>query len=176
MSELKIGIRESGPEDLAAIEALYPLVFPEEDLLPLVRTLIREPAGVLSLVAMDGAVLAGHVAFTTCAVAGYPQQVALLGPLAVIPAMQRQGIGSALVQEGLERLHRARVVRVMVLGDPTYYTRFGFAPDTDIAPPYPLPESWWNAWRSLGLGEALPPCSGDLVVPPPWRVATYWGA
>ncbi len=169
-----VDIRDSRASDLAAIERLYPEAFPDEDLLPLVRELLQAGPGVLSLVAVADGVLAGHVAFTSCTVAGRADTVALLGPLAVAPDRQRQGIGGALVRAGLERLEAAGTARVYVLGDPTYYSRFGFTPDGLVAPPYLLPEEWRGAWQSLSLGDGQQP-AGALVVPPLWRQPTLWG-
>jgi hypothetical protein len=45
------------------------------------------------------------------------------------------------------------VGKVLVLGDPAYYGRFGFAKETAIQPPYPLPEAWDGAWQSLVLNQ-----------------------
>lgn len=170
----KIEIRESRPGDVAAIERLYPDAFPDEDLLPLVRELLREGPAVLSLVAMAGEVLAGHVIFTTCGLAGRPDKLALLGPLAVVPARQRQGIGSAILRAGLQRLVKAGTKRVYVLGDPAYYGRFGFEPEDDVTLPYPLPEEWQGAWQSLSLRGDQPPLQGALSVPQPWRRPALW--
>lgn len=172
----KIEIRESAPGDISLIEELYPDAFPDEDLLPLVRELLGEGTGILSLVALAGETLAGHIVFTMCGIAGEPGKAALLGPLAVAPARQRQGIGSALVRAGLQRLESAGVARVCVLGDPAYYGRFGFAPDARITPPYPLPEAWRDAWRSLGLHADDSALSGPLSVPTPWRRPELWSA
>jgi putative acetyltransferase len=156
------------------IEGLYGAAFPDDDLLPLVRELLRETRVVLSLVAMVDEVLAGHVMFTTCSIAEKADRVALLGPLAVAPALQRQGIGSWLVRAGLQRLERADTSRVYVLGDPAWYRRFGFEPDDAVTPPYPLPEEWCGAWQSLSFrnGNSCP--SGKLSVPQPWRRPALW--
>ena len=170
----KVEIRESLPGDLALIEALYPQAFPDEDLLPLVRELLREDAIVLSLVGVADKALAGHVIFTTCGIAGGTEKVALLGPLAVAPARQGQGIGSALVRTGLRRLERAGTSRVYLLGDPAYYGRFGFEPDDKVVPPYPLPEEWQGAWQSLSLRDSEPPLRGRLSLPQPWRQPALW--
>jgi len=169
-----IKIRESLPDDLAAIEQLYPQAFPDEDLLPLVRELLSEQQIVLSLVGMAKGTLAGHVMFTACGVTGSTDTVALLGPLAVTPALQRQGIGSRLVREGLRLSQGAGTQYVCVLGDPAYYGRFGFERDDDIEPPYPLPEEWRSAWQSLSLSgsDRLP--HGKLSLPPPWRKPALW--
>lgn len=170
-----IEIRESAPADRAAIEALYPEVFPQEDLLPLVGTLLREGGSVLSLVALRGVALVGHGVFTMCSIEGSSARAALLGPLAVAPAAQQQGIGSAIVRTGLQRLERDGVVSVFVLGDPAYYRRFGFTPETRVAPPYALPEAWRGAWQSRRLGTMAPPEAGTLCVPRPWREPALWG-
>lgn len=178
MSE-RIEIRESLPGDLASIEMLYPDAFPDEDLLPLVRALLREGPIVLSLAGVVDSSLVGHVIFTTCGVAAGTDNdallgVALLGPLAVAPAWQRQGIGRALVRAGFERLERAGVSQVYVLGDPAYYGRLGFVPETGVLPPYPLPAEWRGAWQAISLGGSEPPLRGRLSVPQPWRQPRLW--
>ncbi len=170
----KLEIRESRPNDVALIEKLYPEAFPDEDLLPVVRALLKEAPTVLSLVAIVDKVLAGHVMFTPCTTGGRDDKVALLAPLAVAPARQRQGIGSAIVNEGLQRLENDGVAHIFVLGDPAYYRRFGFAPDDNVAPPYPLPEEWRGAWQSLSLRSDTPSLSGKLSVPQPWRRQALW--
>ena len=169
-----IDIRDSLPSDVSSIETLYPDAFPDEDLLPVVGELLREEAGVLSLVGVADGALVGHVIFTACGVAGSTEEVSLLAPLAVASARQRQGIGSALVRAGLRRVEYAGVARVYVLGDPAYYGRFGFAPEDAVAPPYPLPEAWRGAWQSIGLRDTARPLQGKLSVPPPWRQPALW--
>jgi putative acetyltransferase len=143
-------------------------------LLSLVRALLDEGTGVLSLVALADGSLAGHVVFTACSVSGATAQVALLAPLAVAPDRQGQDIGSALVRAGLERMCGAGVARALVLGDPAYYGRFGFVPERAIAPPYELPAAWRDAWQSLALDDDTPPLAGTLTVPPPWRHPALW--
>ena len=174
MQEQEIEIREGVPGDLDMIEKLYPDAFPEEDLLPLVRDLLREPATALSLVAFADKALAGHVIFTRCGIAGGNEKVALLGPLAVAPAWQRQGIGSAIVRAGMQMLENVGASHVYVLGDPAYYSRFGFAPEASVAPPYPLPEEWREAWQSKSLHGTMPPVGDTLKVPQPWLQPALW--
>lgn len=169
-------IRESRPDDLEALEALYPSAFPDEDLLPLLRALLEERTAVTSLIGLDGGVLIAHVVFTACNVTGSPDMPALLGPLAVTPGRQRQGIGRAMVQAGFRQLKLDGTTRVFVLGDPGYYGRLGFEPDARVLPPYPLPAEWEGAWQSLTLAENAPPVRGALAVPPPWRQPSLWGA
>ena len=161
-------------ENLSAIELLYPDAFPEEDLLPLVRELLQETAIALSLVGIVESSLAGHGIFTTCGVAGSSANVALLGPLAVASARQRQGLGSAIVKMGMRRLEKAGVTHVYVLGDPAYYGRLGFVPEAHVVPPYQLPAEWSEAWQSMSLGSAAPRPRGRLTVPQPWLDPALW--
>ena len=170
-----VTLRESSPTDWAALEVLYPAAFPDEDLLPFLVELLREDRGVLSLVAVFEQAVVGHIAFTMCGLEGRSEKVALLGPLAVSPQHQRRGIGSSLIREGLGRMRDERVTRVLLLGDPAYYVRFGFAADGAIAPPYPLPSEWQAAWQSLSLQEPDRDLQGTLSVPRPWRQAALWG-
>ena len=164
--ENNIQIRESVPSDWPAIALLYPEAFPDEDLLPLVKDLLGEALDLLSLVATIDSQLVGHVIFTKCGVDGRSGKAALLGPLAVAPAWQRQGIGSALVRADLQRLEDASVSHVYVLGDRDYYGRHGFLPESSLAPPYPLPAEWDGAWQSKSLrGAATPPFPTPPVAP-----------
>lgn len=175
MSGTPARLRPARPEDVAAIERLYRAAFPDEDLVPLVRALLPA-APVLTLVAESDDALVGHIAFTRCGVGEGANDVALLGPLAVAPARQRQGIGGALMRDGLARLGNAGVGHVVVLGDPAYYGRFGFAREDRLMPPYPLPAEWGAAWQSLRLGGSAPTPAATLWVPAPWRQPALWGA
>lgn len=99
----------------------------------------------------------------------------MLAPLGVLSAWQGQGIGSALVQACLTRLPELGASQINLLGDPGYYSRFGFQADGDLAPPYPRPEEWRAAWQVLRLGSDAPVLHGTLRVPVPWRNPVYWG-
>ncbi len=170
----KLEIRESRRDDSAAIESLYPEAFPEEDLLPLVRNLLNDAVVAISLVGTIDTRIVGNAIFTMCGVLENGANAALLGPLAVAPAWQRQGVGSAIVRAGLRRLEDAGVNRVYVLGDPAYYGRRGFLPESLVEPPFPLPAEWDGAWQSRNLGEITAPCAGKLSVPPQWLQPALW--
>ena len=107
----------------------------------------------------------GHVIFTRCGIGEGSNDAALLAPLAVAPDRQRQGIGSAIVQAGLQRLPTIGVDQVYVLGDPAYYGRLGFRPEVGVTPPYPLPAEWQEAWQSINLAPSRPDRQGKLSVP-----------
>lgn len=169
-----LDIRESRLEDVSAIEAFYPEAFPDEDLLPLLRELLSLGPALLSLVGVLGGKPIGHIVFTRCTLPESEHPVALLGPLAIAPAYQRQGIGSALIRAGLIRQREADTAKVCVLGDPAYYGRLGFVPERDITPPYPLPEAWDGAWQSQSLIDPGPPLAGKLNVPEPWQNKALW--
>jgi putative acetyltransferase len=70
----------------------------------------------------------GHIAFSRVSLPGWFG----LGPLAVLPDWQRRGIGAALVEAGLEDLRRMDAEGCVVLGEPEYYSRFGFAHDPEL--------------------------------------------
>ena len=159
------------PVDQADILALYPKAFPDEDLLDLVQGLLGLPQ-TLSLGAWLGARLAGHVLFTPVGPEDAPDHLVLLGPLAVDPASQRQGLGSALVRGGLSRARHAGTRRCMVLGDPNYYGRLGFRTETQVQTPYPLPQGWQSAWQSVALCDG--PVGDGIHLPAPWRVRSLW--
>ena len=167
-------IRSSTHDDRLAIEALYPVAFPDEDLLPLVSDLLGHPGLVTSLVATLDSQIAGHVIFTRCGLVDDGVNASLLAPLAVAPARQGHGIGSALVRAGLQRLRDAGVACVYVLGDPAFYQRFGFMPEASVEPPYPIPPEWQPAWQSLDLRAGDGRLTGRLDVPEPWRKPELW--
>lgn len=170
-----IEIRHSRADDLPAIERLYPQAFPDEDLMPLVRHLLTQEPDILSLVASADDILAGHILFTVCRMTNGDGTAALLAPLAVTPAHQRQGIGAALIREGLKQLKSAGVAQVYVLGDPAYYARSGFKPETGVAPPYPMPDEYRDAWQFLTLGSKPAPDRGQLRLPQVWMQPALWG-
>lgn len=167
-------IRYSTSSDTSSIENLYRDAFPDEELLPLVRDLLRETTGVLSLVAEEDGAVFGHAAFTICTITQEPAPAALLGPLAVAPAVQKKGLGSRLVREGLAQLADRGVGTVFVLGDPNYYAKFGFVADTQVVPPYPLVAEYRSGWQSLALGARQRPCAGQLIVPAVWQRPSLW--
>jgi putative acetyltransferase len=139
-------IRDERPGDEPAIAALTRAAF--RDLAhsagneaAIVERLRADGGLAISLVAenLDRAIV-GHVAFSPVAISDGTPRWYGLGPVSVIPLRQRAGIGSALIEEGLERLRQMDAGGCVVLGDPAYYRRFGFAHDAALAYPGPPPE------------------------------------
>lgn len=160
--------------DAPNLETLYGAAFPDEDLLPLVKRLLREGPGILSLAAGVADQLAGHIIFTLCSVGHGNDCVALLGPLAVMPSRQRQGVGRALIRAGFDQLAQGNVRRVLVLGDPAYYGRFGLLPEDSILPPYELPAAWKAAWQSIPLEADTARIASKLRPPAAWLKPALW--
>lgn len=142
-------IREERPEDAEAVHAALVAAFGREAEARLVERLRASARIVCAMVAEEKGRVLGHVVFSRIAVesGGSEIPVLALAPLAVLPAFQRLGIGSALVSAGLERCRMERHARVLVVGDPVYYGRFGFVPASrfGLKCPFPAPEEAFMA-------------------------------
>jgi putative acetyltransferase len=169
-----IEIRESQSADVGALVEIYPQVFPEEDLVPVLRDLLAAEENVFSLVAVRDGKVVGHVGFSICGVDGQSGHVGMLAPLAVHPDQQRQGIGSALVYKGFERLKFMGIGQAYVLGDPDYYDRFDFKSGGSVAPPYELPPEWEQAWQVVSISDDASPLKGKIKVPAFWHHPHLW--
>jgi putative acetyltransferase len=108
----------------------------------IVQTLRVANALTVSLVAERDHRIVGHVAFSPVTIGNEAQNWYGLGPLAVEPVWQGQGIGTALVRAGLARLRSIDADGCVVLGDPGYYKRFGFGPVPGLVFPCPRPENF----------------------------------
>jgi len=105
----------------------------------------------LSLVTEDDGLI-GHVAFSPVSITDGSEGWFGLGPLAVLPDRQGEGIGAALVRQSLMQLQALGASGCVVLGDPAYYRRFGFARMPDRAFPQAPPEYF----MALPFGKASP--------------------
>jgi putative acetyltransferase len=124
-----ITIRPEQPGDRAGIHAVEVACFPTSAEAELVDALRDAGRLTLSLVAELAGELIGHVAFSPVSVEAGAVGAGL-GPLAVLEGQRRQGVAARLVEEGLAACRAAGVGWVVVLGDPAYYSRFGFQPAT----------------------------------------------
>jgi putative acetyltransferase len=123
-----ITIRAERPDDITAIRRINELAFCGTEEADLVDRLRAHNKLLVSLVAEDEGQLVGHVAFShlTLGTQRLPCAGAGLGPMAVVPERQRQGVGSLLVRNGLDQCRLVRIQWVVLVGHPSYYPRFGF--------------------------------------------------
>lgn len=144
-------------DDWWEVEALYDLCFaPGREALSSYR--LRDgvdPVAALSRVARDDqGILGGAIRFWAVRVGETP--TLLLGPIAVHPTAQGEGLGGALIRDAIEQARTDGWQRVLLVGDAPYYQRFGFKKMTDVHMPPPT-----NPERVLGL--ALQPGAWDDV-------------
>lgn len=148
-----IAIRPETAGDAAAVRAVNDAAFgrPDEGR---IADALRVHAKYFGLVAVDADAIVGHVAFSPatlhCYSALFP--IVALGPMAVSPAWQRRGIGSALVREGLAACARRGDDVVVVLGHPAFYPRFGFVPARPLGV-----MSEWDVPDDVFMVAELPP-------------------
>lgn len=126
-------IRPEEPDHAAGVYQVEKDAFGRTAEADLCARLRKRKAVTISLVALDDDQVVGHVLFSPVRIApegsadtGLP--VLGMGPVAVDPDHQGQGIGSRLIRAGLEEARQLGATAVVVLGDPRYYTRFGFQP------------------------------------------------
>jgi predicted N-acetyltransferase YhbS len=149
-------VDEEKAEDWWEVEALYDLCFaPGRTVLSSYRLREGVPtvAG-LSLVAREDGILAGAIRYWPVRIG--PVRALLLGPVAVHPTHQGEGLGGLLVRDSLERARGQGWERVILVGDAPYYNRFGFFRLDHVRMPPPT-----NPERVLGL--ALVPGAWDGI-------------
>lgn len=122
-------IRSPQPDEEAAIADVVRAAFKAPDEPRLIAMLRQSGDMLLERVALDGDSILGHIAFSRVRVSegDATLKIVALAPLAVRPDLQRRGIGSALVREGLSLLAERGEDIAVVVGDTAYYPRFGFA-------------------------------------------------
>jgi predicted N-acetyltransferase YhbS len=130
-------IRDERPSDLEAIRAVTDAAFagvPHSDQTEsrIVDGLRDANALTLSLVAVRREEVIGHVAFSPVLIESRACDWYGLGPVSVVPDLQGLGIGAALIRAGLDRLRGIGARGCVLLGDPRYYSRFGFVHDPQL--------------------------------------------
>ncbi len=162
MQTEQITLATEAPDDWWEVEALYDLCFaPGRSALSSYR--LRddvEPIAPLCITARDGfGSLAGAIRHWPVLIAGHP--VALLGPVAVHPIHQGEGLAGLLIHRCLSLARKSGWERVMLVGDAPYYQRYGFAPLAGVTMPPPT-----NPERVLGIAlksGAWSGVQGDVV-------------
>lgn len=155
-------IRSELPTDCDAVRGLHDLAFGQPQEGRLVDALRASSAKRISLVAVAAGTVVGHIYFSpvTIEASSSPIEGMGLAPLAVLPDLQRQGIGAELVRRGLAGCRRLEQAFVVVLGHPAHYPRFGFVPAAtmNLSCEYPVPP---EAFMAIELQPgALAGCRG----------------
>ena len=145
-----MNIRPETQADEIAINSLQYLAFKnhphhEPDTEPTEHKIIEQlrntGALTLSLVAAIENDIVGHIAISPVTIGGSSTMWFGLGPVGVLPPEQGKGIGSALIHEAIERMRSMGARGIVLVGDPTYYQRFGFVQAADMS--YPgVPEKY----------------------------------
>jgi putative acetyltransferase len=127
---VSIEIREECPDDVVAVRDLNRRAFGQDQESNIVDALRANRAALLSLVATLNDQVVGHIMYSPVSVGGKLTGAAL-GPMAVLPECQRQGIGSKLIDAGNQKLKDAGYPFIIVVGHADYYPRFGFRPASE---------------------------------------------
>ncbi len=124
---MEIEIRNEEEKDIEQVREVVCAAFPSELESKLVDALRANGKAIISLVAVHGEQVLGHILFSPVATTppGNAKGIGL-APVAVRPAVQSKGIGSRLIREGLHRCRELGYDYCVVLGNPKYYQRFGF--------------------------------------------------
>ena len=141
----KVVIRDERDADVEGISAVTLAAFKALEISNqtehfIIQALRDAGALTVSLVAeLDGR-LVGHVAFSPVTLSDGSPDWYGLGPVSVLPECQRQGIGKALIREGLKRLRERNARGCCVVGHPDYYRKFGFENTPELVHPGVPPE------------------------------------
>jgi len=160
-------IRTEKECDRDTVHAVNRAAFETPSEADLVDALRQHAQPVVSLVAEENREVVGHIMFSPVSLRDHPHlKIMGLAPMAVAPAYQRTGIGSALVRAGLDQCRQLDFVAVVVLGHPEYYPRFGFSPSSrfGICSEYDVPEDVFMAMELQP--EALSGITGKVSYHP----------
>jgi putative acetyltransferase len=119
-------VRDEQIGDVAQIREVNQRAFGQDQEANIVDALRADGAALLSLVATENDQVVGHIMFSAATIGSVTG--AALGPMAVHPLHQRQGIGSQLVVAGTRSLQQAGCPFIVVIGHAEFYPRFGFKP------------------------------------------------
>lgn len=125
---MPIALRVEQPPDIAGIDAVHREAFESFAESRLVRLLRDRGELLVSLVAVDGPTIVGHVAASPVTIAAKSCSAIGIGPIAVREASRRQGIGASLMRAVVAEATARGLRLAVLLGSPSYYSRFGFEP------------------------------------------------
>ena len=129
-SAIMITIREEESGEAREIRIVIQNAFHQTEEADIVDKLRQSCSSRMSLVAVSEDQMVGQILFTPVSIQAKKQVITGMGvgPMAVLPEFQHQGIGCRLVKAGLALVKKRKYPFVIVLGHPTYYPRFGFVP------------------------------------------------
>jgi putative acetyltransferase len=156
---MPIYVRKERTADLAATRNINNLAFGREEEGRIADNLRESNSLTLSLVAVyrpepgGQPETVGHIAFSPIRFEPELKDVRglCLGPVAVLPEFQRQGVGSRLVKEGLRRCGKAGYDLVVLTGHPSYYPRFGFVQSRERGIECEYSQAPDDAWMLIEL-------------------------
>ena len=158
-------IRPETPSDEDAIEQVtrraflsHPYSHQTEQFI--IHALRADDALSVSLVAEDAGRIVGHIALSPVSIGDGAVGWYGLGPISVEPERQRRGIGRALIERGLAELRKMGANGCVLVGDPAFYTRFGFANNPALV----LADIPQEFFLSLSLGASS--ARGDVKFHP----------
>ncbi len=152
--------RHVRPDDAQAIDEVVSAAFGRRDEADLVRRLVEDDDCVFELVAEEDGKIVGHVLFSRME---GPFSALALAPVSVVPERQGAGIGSKLIRGAIATIQGEGWDAIFVLGDPAYYTRFGF--NARLAEGFSSPYAGPH-FMVLPLAPALPTNTGELFHAP----------
>jgi len=179
--EKAMRIRRAMVADLDDVLLVESAAFGHDKEAKLVRDLLGDPSArpTLSLLAFIDDKAVGHILFTSANLdtSHHKASIVILAPLAIVPDVQRQGIGGKLIERGLQLLSESGVDLIFVLGHPEYYPRHGFKPagQLGLEAPYPIPDEHADAWMVQALQpDLLGSLSGKVVCADALNKPEYW--
>ena len=130
-------IRPERPEDSDPVRTVIEAAFAghphsEGNEAAIVDALREDGDLALSLVAASSRGIVGHIAFSPALLSTGEEGWFVAGPVSVEPSLQKMGVGRALIDEGIGQLRKRGASGVVLVGDPDFYTQFGFRTDTAL--------------------------------------------
>ena len=150
-------IRKESPSDAAAVEAVTVAAFQDAAHTDhaeqfIVRALRDSGQLTVSLVAEDNGSIIGHVAVSPVTISSDTARWYGLGPISVAPERQGQGVGAQLMEHALTELRELGAAGCVVLGEPDYYSRFGFSAEPSLV----LPDVPTEYFQAISFNGSVP--------------------
>ncbi len=139
--EIKLNIREEIPSDYVAIREVNFQAFNKDKEPQIVEDLRANGNMVLSLVAEKDNQIVGHIVLSRMMIKkedGTQVKVLAMGPVAVLPTVQKQGVGSQMIKESIRLATERGESAILLLGHKEYYPKFGFSPSLVVGIEHPF--------------------------------------